>query len=47
MAKNSNWEVLTKNLVILKDKMGLTMKNYIFCGSLKNSTFRGTHKKPI
>ena len=24
--KNSNWEILTKNLVTLKDKMGLRMK---------------------
>ena len=26
-SKNSNWEILTKNLV-LKDKMGLTVKNF-------------------
>ena len=27
ITKNSNWEILTKNLV-LKDKMGLRMKNF-------------------
>ena len=30
ITKNSNWEILTKNLVtvLLKDKMGLAMKNF-------------------
>ena len=29
ITKNSNWKILTKNLVtiLLKDKMGLTIKN--------------------
>ena len=27
IAKNSNWQILTKNLVTFKDKMGLRMKN--------------------
>ena len=30
--KNSNWEILTKNLVFKKDKMGLRMKNYNVLG---------------
>ena len=29
ITKNSNWEILTKNLVTLKDKMGLRLKNLI------------------
>ena len=46
ITKNSNWEILTKNL----DKLGLTMKNLnIFWGSLKNQIFRGEvyHKTNI
>ena len=30
--KNSSWEILTKNLVTLKDKMGLRMKNFNILG---------------
>ena len=35
ITKNSNWEILTKNLVThkrLKDKMGLRMKNINILG---------------
>ena len=32
ITKNSNWDILTKNLVILKDKMGLRMENFNFGG---------------
>ena len=28
ITKNLNWEILTKNLVTLKDDMGLRMKNF-------------------
>ena len=28
MTKNLNWEISTKNLVILKDAMGLMIKNF-------------------
>ena len=28
MTKNSNWEDLTKNWILLKDKMGLRMKDF-------------------
>ena len=40
--KNLNWQILTKNLVTLKDKMGLRMKNVNNMGdSLKNLIFKG------
>ena len=33
ITKNSNWQILTKNLVFLKDKMGLkTLKNFDILG---------------
>ena len=31
ISKNSDWQILTKNLV-LKDKMGLRMKNFDILG---------------
>ena len=38
--RNSNWDILTKNLVILKDKRELKMKNFNFGrGFTKNSDF--------
>ena len=45
ITKNQNWEILTKNLVILKDGMGLRIKNFNIGGSLKNTIFRGITKK--
>ena len=46
ITKYSNWEILAKNLVTLKDTMGLWMKKYIL--GVDNLTFRGrVHKKPI
>ena len=32
ITKNSNWQILTKNLLLLKDKMGLRMKNFDIVG---------------
>ena len=32
ITKNLNWEILTKNLVTLKDEMGLRMKNVNIMG---------------
>ena len=32
MTKNSNWEDLTKNWILLKDKMGLRMKDFNIFG---------------
>ena len=41
VTKNSNWEILSKNLI--KDE-----KLYYFGGSWKDTTFRGgVHEKPI
>ena len=37
---NSNWEILSKNLVFFKDKVWWSMKN-AFGVSQKNSNFRG------
>ena len=37
ITKHINWKILTKNLLLLKDWMGLRMKNY--GGSLKNPFF--------
>ena len=28
ITKNSNWEILTKNLITFKNKMGLRMKKF-------------------
>ena len=40
VTKNSNWEILTKNLVtFLKDKMGLRMKNLNIFGFTEKSDF--------
>ena len=45
---NLNWEILTKNLVALKDGFGLRMKNFnIIGGLLKNLIFRRVYEKPI
>ena len=41
ITKNSNWEILTKNLVFFKRLDG------VFWGSLENPTFRGVHEKPV
>ena len=39
--KNSNWEILTKNLVTFKSKDGVKDEKILyFEGSLKNSIFR-------
>ena len=38
---NLNWEILTKNQLLLKDEMGLRMKKFsTMGGSLKNPIFR-------
>ena len=37
ITKHINWKILTKNLLLLKDWIGLRMKNY--GGSLKNPFF--------
>ena len=50
ITKNSNWEILTKNLVTFKRyDGGKDEKLYYFGGSLKNLIFRGggVYKKPI
>ena len=39
MTKNLNWEILTKNLVLLKGGMGLRMKNFNIRGFTKKSDF--------
>ena len=39
VTENSNWEILTKNLVTLKVNMGWGMKN--FGGSRKNRVLGG------
>ena len=48
ITKDSNWKILTKILVTLKDKMVLRDKNFdILDVHWKNLTFRGGHEKPI
>ena len=49
ITKNLNWEILTKNLVILKDGMGLRMKNFNIMGFTEKYSFqgRGVPEKPI
>ena len=47
--KNSNCEILTKNLVTLKDKMGLRMKTINIWGFTEKFRFKrggGGHEKP-
>ena len=39
ITKNLNWEILTKNLVLLKDGMGLRMKNLNIMGFTEKSDF--------
>ena len=39
--KNSNWEILTKELVTLKEKMELRMKNFDVLGTLWKILFLG------
>ena len=47
LTKNLNWEMVTKNL-LLKDRMGLRMKNFNFVGVNWEIQFlRGVHEKPI
>ena len=41
MTKNWNWEILTKNLVLLTDKMGLRMKNFNILGVHKKIRLLG------
>ena len=44
--KNSNWEILTKNLVTFKRKYEVKdEKRMYFWGSQKNQSFRGVHEK--
>ena len=46
MTKNSNWETVTKNLVIIKNKMVLRMKNLNILGvHWKIRFLGGVHKK--
>ena len=51
IAKNLNWEMLTKNLVTFKRQDGVKDEKFQYYGnSLKNLIFRGGgggHKKPI
>ena len=48
ITKNSNWEILTKNLVTFKRSDGWMVKDEkYFWGSLKNPRFRWVvHEKP-
>ena len=39
ITKNSNWKILIKNLVTLKDKIGLRMKNVMFLKFTEKSDF--------
>ena len=39
ITKNLNWETLTKNLDILKDGMGLRMKNFNIMGFTEKYSF--------
>ena len=41
ITKNSNWEILTKNLVIFKDKMEWRIKNFNICGVHRKIKFKG------
>ena len=46
--KNSNWKILSKNLVTLEDKMGWRMKNFNILGVHRKIQFLGgggCHKK--
>ena len=46
ITKNSNWEILTKNLVTFKRWDGVKdEKLQYFWGSLKNVIFRGVSRK--
>ena len=45
--KNSNWEILTKDVVTFKRWDGVNDEKLYFWGSLKNPIFRGVNKKPI
>ena len=50
ITKNSNWEILTKNLVTFKRYNGFNNEKLNFWVSLKNSIFRGRRihpKKPM
>ena len=48
ISKNSNWEILTKNLLFLKDEIGLTMKNFnIFRVHWKKRFLGWVHEKQI
>ena len=39
ITKNSNWEILTKNLVTFKSKMGGRIKNFSLFGFTEKSEF--------
>ena len=39
ITKNLNWEILTKNLVTLKDGMGVALKNPIFKGGFMKNQY--------
>ena len=46
ITKNSNWETLTKNLVLFKRQDGVKVEKLeYFWGSLKNQIFRGGSRK--
>ena len=50
ITKNSNWEILTKNLVTFKRWNGVKDEKFQYYeGSLKNPIFRkgGVHEKPM
>ena len=44
ITKNLNWQILTKNLLLLKDRMGLKMKNVNIMG-VHQFLGEGGHKK--
>ena len=46
ITKNSNWETVTKNLVLFKRQDGVKVEKLeYFWGSLKNQIFRGGSRK--
>ena len=48
ITKNLNSEILTKMQLLLKDGMGLRLKNFNIVGFTKKSYFQaGGHEKPI